>query len=592
MKQINQQQSIIATILVVIIGLTLVTFWHRSDVSKNPTKNVAQTNQKVKSKAASDAFLKSINSDPGASQKIWTKVLDEDDVKKMVEDELQTNKKYTVTEIPDKDLNIVQTGGKEAVQNYAEVITNLVDAFNNDVKSDIPNAFTENPSSISSRNFLVRGNALVNKLYRMPVPKEAVAAHKNQIQIIQSVLETAGTFKVKAEGQDVNPYPATYRTYSITNDQYIKLNNEISTLEQKYGMDFPRSQFSGIENKEKYGQVTDFLVSLGVVKEANAFLLPGVPVTVVGDVPRFWELMLRDAIGAAFTSFIGLFLQKFIKQIEKNYMIANVAYYRDGLVSAKFADDYINKYIPQAKANPIDVKLIKSFVPEIGCNKGTTEAIRKQLNDKAIKYLGFDPTKLEAGDPDLFSKIATSKSTVLGSQETAELYFQALAADTSGYSKDAGNNEINGPGKKSPVNQDKPNQIVTSLDAISHQQLSALIATMNYGAPNATNFFSSAIGSLIVGVIKTLAFKGAKTINEQDACLETPQLNPIVEDEYSTTVPAYDNPDINKICENAQLAVEGACGREPVTADDRTRDPNGTGQNRDPAPRGVGTTAP
>jgi hypothetical protein len=287
----------------------------------------------------------------------------------------------------------------------------------------------------------------------------------------------------------------------------------------------PSSEAENISDAHDASWV-DGLVSLGAVKEAQAkdlaLIIPGSPVVIVDDIPRKKQKCEENFLSDLFGNFASAFTQAFVKRIESNFRVANFLYYSDAVAVAQYVPDYLNKYID----NPQDRQLIQQFIKPISCGKSTVD-MRPIFRARARQYLGFDPSTLDPSDPNFFSKVAKVGS--VQSQTSGQQFnIETVADDALGAALTAINQEFTSSGSKTPRNTTTSNPTISvSNTAITKSLQSNLQALLDIGSGNSGESVASIITRAIIQIFyNSFVFKGA-VIKEQQACVNTPQFNPV-----------------------------------------------------------------
>ncbi len=213
-------------------------------------------------------------------------------------------------------------------------------------------------------------------------------------------------------------------------------------------------------------------------------------------------------------------------------MITNYLQYTDALVNVKYADTFLNKYV----ADPADRNLVKKFLPQYNCGKVDEAQIRKQLRDKALAYLGFDPANLDPTDNDFYEKLLKASNPdntgAAISEDGAILFNRSLAIVTLAESQRAVNQELIAPGKKVPISNDLDKNIKVSLDYLSGKINAAIKTIFDLVLPTSATTGKEGMASLVISavgqIISQFGVAGAVVIQEQKTCIATPVFNPIV----------------------------------------------------------------
>lgn len=273
-----------------------------------------------------------------------------------------------------------------------------------------------------------------------------------------------------------------------------------------------------IKIKKIFAVVAITLFTLTPVFQAQALFGAGDTTIIIGNIPQQILEGIKTGLASAFAQFASNYLSQMLTKLESNYKIANFLYYSDALVSGQYLQDYMNKYVP----NTTDQRMLLAFIPQFSC--GQNIDISKQLEQKAIAHLGYDPNQLNPNDPDYNFKLA-QLGNFLSSPDGWQIYYQDLAQQAETSANQAAQNEINSPGLKAP--RDKNGDIVSSLNSLVQSESAALAASLQLGTSNADSVVGKLASSLTYTFVNKFAFQGA-VLKEQATCLTPTAVQPIV----------------------------------------------------------------
>lgn len=511
----SQQKTYLTATIVLVVILSLVTFWRRSTFVYQDTTDYAKLAREEKAQnEAYQKLLASIQPDPVASQQVFKKIVTEADVKKQVEAALDIKQKVVTPDIADSKLNVSEQKGKEAVEKYLVQSGQTVGKFNAALGNASQMLFSPTADSRELVAGAAQGQALLDTLYQISLPAEAKAFHKAQLTAFQSLVELIKLAQSYSAGQEVNPWPKVYSDYFIANAAVANLGQEFNVLNQKYSLDAEVLKLADASQKT-------LLEKLGAIRPAQAFLGAGDTTVIVGNIPQAIIEAVKKALAASFGNFISQFLDKLIAQIENNYRIANFLYYSDALVRGQYVNDYLNKYV----SNPLDQQIITRFIPQFSCgaSQGDLQAV---FQAKAREYLGYDPANLNLRDPDFYLKLKRA-GDFFASPQGWELYYQGLAAQAESAAQKAVDRELASSGLKSPRDL-VGKQITASLSSIANAETAALNASLNLGVVNVENLVGQLVSGIVSNLFNKFLFQGAVVAQEQSACLPVPQLKPVI----------------------------------------------------------------
>jgi hypothetical protein len=516
MLETKEQKQIFGTIIGVIILLVAVNFFSRANfkfvekpVSKNPDLTLVQSKAYLN-------YLNSLKIDKQASQQVFQKILSEEDVKAEVEDQLSVNQKIEYQEIPDSQIKISKEKGQKALENYiAEIATPLAN-FNARSTVLASGLFSKQPAVDEELERFRQ--ALAVKLNSISVPEEAINVHKSLLLAVGSYSDTISASGKYALPAEANVWPEVYKSYAKINKHIADFNSQYLSLLEKYKIALLPIKINNSELAE-----SGFLIP-----KANAFLGVGDVTIVAGNIPDLIRQAVEEGLTAAFTQFMGQFLNKMLAKIEENYKISNFLYYTDALVAGQYTDDYLKKYV----SNSLDKKIIKRFIPQLSCGKDNLD-LKPFFEAKAQEYLGFDPSNLSVNDPNYYTKL-NKLGSFLSTADGWQTYYEDVASQVTSEAEKAAERELISPGLKSPRDT-LSGSIQVSINSIVSAQRAGFGSIMQLGISSAKNFISKFISSLTQTLVTRFVFRGATAngnslgvLTEQSACLAAAQVKPVL----------------------------------------------------------------
>lgn len=554
MLETKAQKSYLVTAVVLIVVLSLVSFWNRSSFRYEDATDYTRPSLTQQQAEAYLNYLETLEVDPAASQLLFEEILTEEDIRKEVEEDFQINQPVVVPIIEASSLNISEASGKGAVEEYlSEIVTKTMD-FNRNNDSLNNQLFAGNRQSAETiKDAYVR---LLSQYLGVETPEEALKMQQALVSAYTTYGELLETNKEYAVGDNPEPWPEVYHDSIAIANQVRVFDNELENLTGKY-------QISQVVVKKYYAENGEEL-KVPLVKTAHAAIFGGLSVT-IGDIPRILRQALEDGLLAAYSTFMQTFLADLLNKIESNYMIANFLYYTDALVAGQYADDYMQKYV----TDTFDQQIIRSFIPQFSCGAGTA-ALRPVFEAKAAENLGFDPALLSPTDPNFYQKLARV-GNFLSTPEGWELHYSDIASQVQSEAEKAAGRELVSPGLKTARDSVKQ-QITSSLNGLASAQKASLQAIFDLGNFNAEEFISSVVSGFVQTVITNFVFSGVSSagdaaigvLKEQSTCLAAAQLNIIL----PTSPVGYTNPPpppdenelIRQACERAPRGCEGIYG--------------------------------
>jgi hypothetical protein len=503
MLETKEQKQIFAGCVVLILILSVVSFYRRNDLA---TPNSVTTHKQA---FDYNTYLASIKTDPIASQKIFQQVITQEEVQREIEASLQVNQKITSPQIEQNKIKIT-VSSKTSVTSYLQTVGQMTQDFTQKSSDNSKDLFYQNEDPKKLDAAIAQNFTLLNSLYKQQVPKEAVDFHKATLTLYTAYMDTLNLAKYYSGNPQTDPWSKVYNNYSVINDSAKTINGELAKLDSKYK----------ISSLPVYPNLAKGSSGIFSVPTASAAFGLGDTTIVIGNIPQAILQAVQQGLASSFANFATQFLNKIIASIEKNYKIANFLYYSDALVSGQYVGDYLNKYVN----NTVDRAMITNFIPQFNC--GQPQDIKKVLQAKADQYLGFDPETLSPQDPNFYSKMARM-GDFLSSPSGWELYYQDLAQQAEAAAQTAANQELTSSGLKTPREQGGES-IAASLSSITGSMQAVFNAQLNLGVVNVDKVVSQIVSTVTYNLFNNFLFKGASVYKEQNTCLPVPQLQPIV----------------------------------------------------------------
>lgn len=526
MLETKEQKGYLVTVVVLIIILSLVSLWHRPDLSYQAPSNVGSNNQPQVDAAAYLKYLESLKVDPAASKMLFQELLSEEDIKKEVVTALGVNQPVKPPEIAQASMKISNATGREAIVDYLTDTVGPIVVFNKNTLDLNKQLFDQNTSMADT--VLKEEQNLWEKLTQVAVPKEAVALHKALLSSFESYDQLLRTAEDYAKGANPDPWPQVYQNYAAINLTTQIYNAEFKKLSEKY--DLAALSLYYVESPP--------LAHSLFFKRADAFLGLGDVTITIGDIPRLIMDAVKEGLAASFSQFMGAMIQKLLAKIEQNYLIANFLYYSDALLTGQYVDDYLTKYV----SDSLDRQIVKKFIPQFSCNQQNQD-LKPIFKAKAAEYLGFDPSSINPNDPDYYQKMGRV-GNFLSNPSGWETHFQALADQAKSEAEKAAEKELVSPGLKTPRDLVKLS-IGMSISNIVSAQRAGFSAILQLGISNASSFVSKLVATLTQTLVNQFVFRGAVSntgaigvLKEQSTCLAAAQMQLVL----PTADTVYQNP--------------------------------------------------
>ena len=551
MLETKEQKNILLIVGVLIVILSLVSLWGRSNfIPQSQPQDKTNGDNFLQSQAYLN-YLNSLEIDKQASQELFQEILSEEDIRNEVEKALKVDQVITLPEIDERDLNISGDHSKEAMENYLSTVLGYTIDFNDQNKSLNEQLFSGDLSS--TQELMENYQKLYEELKGVETPEEMLGLHKSMLKSYVSYGDLIQTSKQHAAGDNENSWPELYHDYAVVNDQLKFYRGELNRLANEY-------QISAITVKLNYAQGED-KAKVPFIKTTHAFLGFGDLTVTIGDIPRIIKEAIQEGLVASFSQFMGSMINNLIDKIESNYLIANFLYYTDALVAGQYTEDYLAKYV----SDDFDREVIKTFIPQFSCGAGN-EFLAPVFKAKAQEYLGFDANLLSPNDPDYYNKMARVGS-FLSSPQGWQLHYQDIANIAKSEAEKSAERELTSPGLKTP--RDSVNNAISqSINSIVSAQRASFNAIMQLGIQNAEYFISSFISSLTQSIINKYVFRGVTgdgslmgVLKEQPLCMAAAQLQlvlPAEDTEYiQPPLPPDEQTLIQQACEKTPRGCEG-----------------------------------
>jgi|GEM_PF-2462776 len=546
MLETKEQKQYFAGTIVLIIILSVISFWHKPDLT---IKDTAQNTKSSVGYLNSQEYLNYLNTlkiDKQASKELFETIITEDEIKQEVVKALEADKPIVQPVIDNGKIKISSNNSASAINQYLTDSISEAYSFNNNSLGLTEDLFGTETSTVS--DLKPKLDDLQNKLYALSVPKDALLMHKALITAYSAysdLLNVATVYSPDDYTKNDSVWPEVYKNYIIANTAANNYSTELNKLAAKYQI--------------SYVTVTDYYADSGnqpgpkniFIPEAKAFLGLSWSFT-IGDIPRIIMDSVKEGLRSAFLQFMGSMLNKLVTRIEQNYIISNFLYYTDALVNGQYADDYLNKYV----SNALDRQIIKKFIPQFNCGQ-QNEDLKPLFQAKAAEYLGFDPNTVSTSDPDYYVKMARV-GDYMSSPEGWQQYYQSLAQETQSEAQKAAQNELTSSGLKTPRNT-MANSISNSITSIVSAERASFVSILQLGINNAESFISATVAQLTQTLVNRFVFQGVTgngggigVFKEQSTCLAAAVVSPIT----ALPLTEYKN---SSVPATAQAATAYAC---------------------------------
>lgn len=518
MLETKEQKRNFAVIVGLIIVLSVITFWRRTDFRYKDNTDYAKLNSQLTAEMY-QKYLASLKIDPVASKAVFQQIITEEEIRKEVEKTLQTGQKIEIPKA--ENVKVANSKGQEPLVNYLKEATTVSWVLKN--RAESANQLMFGKDKETSQDLILEAQKNINKLKEITVPAEAQELQKSQLVAYEAYLRLAQLSSSYAYAETQDPWPGMYKQYYIINEAMRTYTRELNSLSDKY-------KIAELSINLHYAEEETEGKGFSLIPKAHALFGIGDVSITVGDIPRIVREALQDGLESSFAQFMGQFVQKLLAKIEQNYLISNFLYYSDALISGQYADDYLNKYV----ADTFDRQIIRRMLPQFTCGQ-TDEQLRAVFEAKAQNYLGFDPRGLDPKDPNFNAKLARV-GDFLAQPEGWQLYYQDLARLTQSEAEKAVTRELSSSGLKTPRDIGQKS-ISLSISGIVSSQRAALNAAMNLGISTAKNFVSQFVSSMVQTLMNQYVFRGATTVRggtaigvlkEQSTCLAAAQAQALV----------------------------------------------------------------
>lgn len=522
----DQKLSLVAIFVVLVFLISLVAFRQTSFRYKSKEISKEAQLRELTEQEQYAKLLAAIKPDREASRRLFKEVITEEEVKKIVETDLDVDQKIPQVGLKDSELAVAGFGGSVKVVDYFKTIAPGVREFAEKVRPITMQVFRGEAGEAELGMAKAKVNWLIQNFKASQVPTEAVAFHKAEILALESfkaVLTEANNY---ARGVNSKPWPEIYKNYVIADKQLSLATEEFQKLDAKYSI-----KTLALESRmSKYAAFTQ----LFSFKTAHAQF--GGPVTVVGNIPQQIKDGIEEAFASAYARYSTQLFDTLLSFVENEYRIVSQFLYGQA-VQEVYIDEVLSKY-----SNAVDSQIIKRFIPMLTCGQEQNKTLRPFMEAKAKQYLGFDPENVSKDDPEFEKKMARV-GEFLANPYGWETYYEEAARLAESEAEKAANKEIMSSGLKSPrdlVNK----QISASLNVIEGSQLAALVSSMQLGSVNAQNIVSQLVTSALDTLANKFIFKGA-VLQEENVCLPLPVIDPVMPvDDQIIRTPDF-NPNAN-----------------------------------------------
>ncbi|HVY68218.1 MAG TPA: hypothetical protein VHA30_04975 [Patescibacteria group bacterium] len=499
MLETKQQKEYLVTILVLIIILGLVSFWHRPDFTATDTTDYQALQQQYNSRQQAYAqYLKDLGSTPEGQTALYQEILPPDQVQQAVEQQLDTAQAIVYPAKPQTPVRVVASSGRTAIIDFISASSPIADQVKAASDASAGDLFNDQGSSAQVDSLAADLAGALQQYGRLNVPQEAAEFQNQQLIVLEAYQDLAQTAQgYMADPGSSNPWPRMYKDYAIISQSAQKAQSAFGALNQKYNL----------------------LGDAGQSDAQGSLFVPAahaqIGISLVTDIWQKAWVGVEEALAASVARFELQFLNMLANKIEQVYRITNFLYYTDALVGGQYVDDYLNKYVPDS----LDRQMIKNFIPEVSC--GSPQNYLQVFQAKADQYLGFDPQALNPADPDYYQKLSRV-GNFLSSPQGWQLYYQDVAQQAQSAAQQAANNELSSNGNKS--SRDVTGSIAVSAQTTVDTLRAALQAQLGLGQAGSAGYPTAAnIASQITQTfLNNFVFQGT-VLKEQKACIAVPQ---------------------------------------------------------------------
>ena len=494
------RKTVLVVTLIVIVILSSITIWDFKDLKKNLESYSAKPLNVASVGINYEELSKQLAPDPEASKQLIKSVLTEKDIKREVENTFEVSQYIPKPVISDSKLKITNETGDAAITSYFERTVKGFKDFENRVLSSAGSYFSPETNSYEINKDIADTQELIDSLYEMPVPKEAVAYHKAEITVFNSFNDLAVAAAQYSSNVDFPYEPQMYKSYTLINNALIEMDQSFEILDQKYSI---ASKTVVIDTMED--------INIPFVKTAHGFA-----VIVVGNTWQAVKDAIKVAIAKAFTTAINSIFDKLMALIDRSFTIANQLFYVDALVRVKYTDSYLQKYV----RDPFDRAMVQKFIPQFNCNK--QQDFREIFQARAKQYLNYDPSKIDFTKPG-FEEQMIPFGTRFATPEGLQTVYEGMAQQTLGQAYEAATREVLSQGLKA-VQDQLGKSIKSASEKIKNAQLAILINKLNLGTSNPESVISQIVAGLTTTFFNRFLFSGA-VIAEQGVCASLPTTN-------------------------------------------------------------------
>ena len=232
MKISNENLRNLGAAIFLVLVLFTISYMNRSGERKKEVVETTDSNNVGGVLVSEDG----VTTDLRASAQIMGAVVKPEEVERDVREQLGADRQIAIPDIADSKLNINKVNTRQGIAAYINQNRDLINEYNNGSLELIQKLYAESITSKELDTLEKETRAVLNRLYAMPVPQDAVGLHKAIIQVYSAhnnLIEEAQRYQVNP---DDSVWLEVYSNYYLENDAVLKMNESFENLTQKYGL--------------------------------------------------------------------------------------------------------------------------------------------------------------------------------------------------------------------------------------------------------------------------------------------------------------------------------------------------------------------
>lgn len=490
-----------------VIVLLIITVMQPSGFQYQDKTDYAALQQKEQQEYADyKAYYDSFEVDEAASKQYLEEVVTEKVIKMQVDEALQTNRKITVPQIKDSEIQVVERTDRDSMVNYITDFQSIVENYESDIQAAQEMVFNPNADTKLIEQGESRTKNTAQNLRKVPVPKDAAILHKAAIGVFDQLGNTFDAAGAYAANPAEEQWGKLYEYHYVSNEYVAQAQQEIERLGKVYALE-----------------------SVTVASNDSLFFKTAHAQFAVLDVWNKWFRIVEHLYSVSYVNFYATMVEKMVTNIERNFTITSHLYYADEL-DRFYSNQYLEKYVTK----PVDRELIRNILPTKFCKAYNPEQVKNFFIAKGKELVGGN-TIVDPTDPDFLVKLSVLLASPHHYTPYIEGFYTAMAAETQSRADTGTTYEFNSDGTKAGRKPGQganfPDEIAKTVATLRDTKGSLVENLLNMG----TNNIQREVGKLISEIKNTLVNKFAfiplsggslATLKENKTCA-LPVQNPI-----------------------------------------------------------------